>query len=231
MKKIIYFLFGLGVLALAIFPVVSSAYAVSQIQAPISFQKDTPTIFVAYLNEWPNKAGVLNRITVTGVDLSEVNSLQIKVDGAFINLNPIQDGADVRAYDNHLSQNLTFAFSLKVLKNVVVGYALVDNSSGSEQILTSSSVPVNAAQPAAQPALQVLGEVSYNFTRYLYRGLRGEDVKQLQNILIVDGYLNAQPTGFFGPLTAAAVKMYQSKHGLPVTGTVGPLTRKSLQGK
>ncbi|HVW71619.1 MAG TPA: immunoglobulin-like domain-containing protein, partial [Candidatus Paceibacterota bacterium] len=55
------------------------------------------------------------------------------------------------------------------------------------------------------------------------------DVTELQKILIADGYLNiSAPTGFFGPLTQAAVKLYQGAHGIPTTGFVGPLTRNAL---
>ena len=76
---------------------------------------------------------------------------------------------------------------------------------------------------------QVLGASTYNFANNLSVGSTGQDVTELQTILIADGYLNiSAPTGYFGPLTKAAVKLYQSANGIPNTGYVGVLTRASL---
>lgn len=75
----------------------------------------------------------------------------------------------------------------------------------------------------------VLGASTFNFTRFLTVGSTGDDVIELQKILIADGYLHiAAPTGFFGPLTLEAVKLYQAAHGIPTTGFVGPLTLAAL---
>ncbi len=56
----------------------------------------------------------------------------------------------------------------------------------------------------------------------------GNQVSLLQNFLFQSGYLNQPATGYFGLLTQAAVKKYQSEHSLPSTGYVGPLTRASI---
>lgn len=77
---------------------------------------------------------------------------------------------------------------------------------------------------------QVLGAASYNFTRNFGIGSTGTDVTELQKILIAEGFLKiAAPTGTFGPLTFAALKAYQTAHGIvPASGYVGPLTRAEL---
>jgi peptidoglycan hydrolase-like protein with peptidoglycan-binding domain len=77
---------------------------------------------------------------------------------------------------------------------------------------------------------QVLGASVYNFTVEFGYGTRDEDATQLQTILIADGYLHiAAPTGWYGPLTRAAVMEYQAAHGIsPLSGYVGPLTLASL---
>ena len=69
----------------------------------------------------------------------------------------------------------------------------------------------------------------YNFMVNMGIGTRSDDVVKLQQILINQGYLRiTAPTGYFGPLTQAAVQRYQTAHGIPSTGFVGPLTRASL---
>jgi putative chitinase len=55
-------------------------------------------------------------------------------------------------------------------------------------------------------------------------GSQGEDVKQLQIKLGVD------PIGKFGPKTEAAVKSWQSEHGLTADGIVGPKTWSVIMG-
>lgn len=73
----------------------------------------------------------------------------------------------------------------------------------------------------------LIGAVSvsaYTFNTNLKLGMKGNaDVVELQKALGV-----TPSSGYFGPLTLAAVKAYQTSHGLPSTGFVGPLTRTAL---
>lgn len=75
------------------------------------------------------------------------------------------------------------------------------------------------------------------WNRSLFFGLRGQDVIELQNILITQGDLAAENnTGYFGRLTEAAVKKFQCRSGIVCSGTpsatgygvVGPRTRTKL---
>jgi peptidoglycan hydrolase-like protein with peptidoglycan-binding domain len=66
------------------------------------------------------------------------------------------------------------------------------------------------------------------FTRTLRRNNRGADVKTLQTWLTDVGY-PVPVTGFFGPMTKAAVKRFQRAHRLfPASGTVGRRTAAAL---
>ena len=73
---------------------------------------------------------------------------------------------------------------------------------------------------------------SYNFAKNLTVGSKGDDVKQLQSILITGGYLKiAAPTSFFGPMTKTAVVAWQKAVGItPTSGYVGALSRAKLNG-
>ena len=74
--------------------------------------------------------------------------------------------------------------------------------------------------------------------RTLYRGLSGNDVKELQRFLSshTSLYPEGLLTGFFGPLTEAAVRRFQIEYGVLISkdatasdyGIVGPRTRQTI---
>ena len=64
---------------------------------------------------------------------------------------------------------------------------------------------------------------------YGNREINGNSVSTLQVFLSTKGYLNSQPTGYFGVLTFAAVKKYQTANGISPTGFVGPITRAQIK--
>ena len=75
------------------------------------------------------------------------------------------------------------------------------------------------------------------FSTNLSRGSRGSDVVHLQQYLISQHLLSSDSaTGYFGPLTEAAVQHWQSAHGIVSSGTpvstgygaVGPRTRNAM---
>lgn len=91
---------------------------------------------------------------------------------------------------------------------------------------TSPSAPVPGIN-----AGQVLGASTYNFTTNLRYGSRGEAVSELQKVLIAQGYLvlkTGLPTGWFGPMTRAALIKWQRANGIPATGFFGPLSRAKM---
>jgi len=86
------------------------------------------------------------------------------------------------------------------------------------------------------PEGEVLGEATttipvmyYTFLVDFGYGTENQDVMNLHTILINLGYLDIPaPTGWYGPMTMAAVKQYQASKGIIQTGYVGPLTRAQL---
>ena len=75
--------------------------------------------------------------------------------------------------------------------------------------------------------------VQHRICSVLYRnlspGARGDDVLGLQEFLRSEGYLSANATGYFGPLTAQAVAKWQAAQGVSAVGSVGPMTRERIQ--
>lgn len=62
-------------------------------------------------------------------------------------------------------------------------------------------------------------------------GDEGDTVKRVQELLIKYGYMNSgSATGYFGEVTEAAVKKFQSRNGLSADGNVGQKTMAVLTG-
>jgi hypothetical protein len=95
----------------------------------------------------------------------------------------------------------------------------------------TAEASINLVQGETQPQTQgvVLGATAYNFTFNLKLGMNGEAVTELQKRLTSEGVYSSPITGYFGQLTLAAVKLYQTKHNIvPASGFVGSLTRAQL---
>lgn len=73
-------------------------------------------------------------------------------------------------------------------------------------------------------------ERELTFLRSLKRGMSGDDVKDLQELLAQDPEIFAAMhiTGYFGPMTEAALKKFQKKHGIDAIGVFGPKTQAKI---
>jgi peptidoglycan hydrolase-like protein with peptidoglycan-binding domain len=94
---------------------------------------------------------------------------------------------------------------------------------------TTSPTTVTPVQTATSTA-----DSCYLFTQNLSIGSTGPDVVALQTWLIANGYnirsISTKETkkGYFGIQTANALKVYQTKAGIPVTGKLDPITREKI---
>ncbi|MER5731109.1 L,D-transpeptidase family protein [Streptomyces sp. NPDC002138] len=97
-----------------------------------------------------------------------------------------------------------------------------DNKPGDASPSGSPSASASAAPSAsASPASQV---------KYLMaEGTEDDQVRELQARLKQLGLFGATPTGFYGSKTIAAVKSFQGKHQLTVSGSVDDATWKKVQ--
>lgn len=64
--------------------------------------------------------------------------------------------------------------------------------------------------------------------RLLLVGLKGDDVRHLQDALGALGYYTGKIDGDFGPQTFQAVRVFQREYGLIVDGVVGQASRTAL---
>ncbi len=94
----------------------------------------------------------------------------------------------------------------------------------SQQIIVGApSSLVAVSSPASVPV--TVGAI---FTSTLDVGSTGSQVTALQQRLTTNGFYTGPITGFFGAVTAVAVKKFQAAHGLSPVGAVGPATRALL---
>jgi len=107
---------------------------------------------------------------------------------------------------------------------------------------TQGLSPLGAIDPQTRDALNKLSSgtlatpsmpsaTSFRFMHPLALGTHGNDVSELQKRLIVLGVYTGSISGYFGPLTQTAVKLFQSKHNLEQLGSVGPGTRAALNAQ
>lgn len=97
------------------------------------------------------------------------------------------------------------------------------------QALQAQIQALKTAQTQVQTSAQNVSD-TLMLIRSLKQGMSGEDIKTLQAILASDPTIYPEGTisGFYGRLTAEAVKKFQKKHGIEQAGNVGPKTLKKL---
>ena len=137
--------------------------------------------------------------------------------------------------------------TLRKISSIGLSLATVITLSGSAMVLPASATTVDDLQAqiasllaqitALQSQLssaQGTATASYNFTRDLTLGSKGDDVKALQQFLNANGYAVASSgagsagneTTYFGSLTRTALGKYQAAVGIsPTAGYFGPKTR------
>ncbi|OGN00771.1 MAG: hypothetical protein A3G51_03520 [Candidatus Yanofskybacteria bacterium RIFCSPLOWO2_12_FULL_43_11b] len=145
----------------------------------------------------------------------------------------IDVGSDLAVWTKHFSSFAVFTASVPSPTPVVSGGGGGGGGSWTPPVSTPAPVPSPTPSPQVLPASKKISptpnpNVPFLFSRNLYLGLQGEDVKSLQELLTRKGVYTGPVTGYFGSLTQSAVKAYQLKYGILATGYVGPVTISSL---
>lgn len=96
---------------------------------------------------------------------------------------------------------------------------------------TSTSTGMTRALSAFnEPFIPVYTPPQYKFYKLLKYGSRGTEVEELQKRLLEEGFFSGDITGFYGAVTAYAVREYQRANNIPVLGILGPMTQERLNG-
>jgi len=95
-------------------------------------------------------------------------------------------------------------------------------------IVPISSLAQTQTDIDPNPDTSACVQLNYNL-RYRSRDIyTNGEVSTLQDFLQSKGYLNSEPTGYFGLLTMAAARSFQGANGIQGDGYVGPITRARI---
>jgi peptidoglycan hydrolase-like protein with peptidoglycan-binding domain len=111
--------------------------------------------------------------------------------------------------------------------NTVYGYG--SRGGGGERFAREREAQ-RQEQQQQQEQGAVLGAATFAFNMDLRQGMANNDVRELQERLRALGFFTFHTsTGYFGPITRAALARYQAANGIvPAVGYFGPITRASL---
>jgi hypothetical protein len=152
---------------------------------------------------------------------SSINANNISQSGFFVWTPSVSDAGShsitVTATEYGMSQTFATSTTITVTASQVV-------------TPTSTSTPTPTPAPASTttPGVTMPKGPVHVFAIFLKIGSRGQEVIELQKILIKKKFLTGDATGYYGALTEAAVKKYQKAHGIELLGVVGPSTRLAL---
>lgn len=222
----------------------STAIEVGLTDSKLTFSKSVKLLL-------PNQAGKRVGYTRTGSVFTEITNVcislndQTAIDNDLTGLKEeckIDSGLDMVIWTKHFT---TFASYTQTPVVVAVsssgggggGGGSVNSYIPPVVIATTSAVVVSTTNSSIQKQVvaisenvkgQVLGSTTYNFTKDLRLGLQNNDVKELQKILIADGFLKSDATGYFGPITKQALIKWQIKNKTTVTGVFDSTSRKII---
>lgn len=220
---------------------VAMLFSLMIVPAFVSAQTAAPTI--TSISE--NKSDL--SFSINGTNLSYVNMLQYT--DTINNQSGELSGSKLKSTSSNqvvFYEDLTIAnspslYKIKVLdsQNNVSNEVTVDTRtavSTSASTSTSTSTPTSQSSSTSLPAdvdtqnPQGACLDLQNNLRYRMRDIEtSDDILSLQDFLQANGYLNTEPTGFFGVLTLQAVKNFQQANGISPTGFVGPITRAKIK--
>lgn len=193
-------------------------------------------------------------VTVTII----VNSNTTSTTGGSLALTALSPGTTIAAGSTGTLVAYAYGFTAPVftISDSFAGTSITNNNITSAGYFTwvpqatdagSHTITIRAADSyghsaSAQATITVLGSTvsttntttstnssdTFVFSTLLTQGMTNNDVTNLQTVLTKLGFFSGPITGYFGPLTTTAVKLYQQSLGLDRLGIVGPATRTAL---
>ncbi len=181
------------------------------VQTPISFSQNNIVLS-------PGQA--LNLI-VTGGSASTTYRISSNSSPSVVSA-LLGSGNAVIALKGGASQGSAVITVCSSIDDTLCGSLYVSNTS------LAATVPSTPVTPPATPTPTPITLPAFKFTNLLKVGSNGNEVRELQKLLVKLGLLKATPNGTYGPQTQAAVRAFQKKYKIQAVGYVGPATRAQL---
>jgi murein DD-endopeptidase MepM/ murein hydrolase activator NlpD len=118
-----------------------------------------------------------------------------------------------------------FAFAPAAAADTTTGGTSAESAQPAQSMATNTAAQ---SQPSASTWIALGKAAAALGQRDLKRGMRGSDVRVLQQLLTELGY-KVKATGRFDSKTKKQVTRFQKAHGLPPIGRVGPATVRALR--
>ncbi len=190
-------------------------------EGPISLLYDDNTLFQAYAELGQENIHVL-KYTVTND--TDGDTIYDRDDNCRENANPGQEDSDADSIGDACE-----APSVSSERRIVSG--------SRKKLLEEETLPVTKTKEVVPASTPETIETIFEFSRDLKKGMQGDDVMELQKILIQKNTGPASsalakigPTGYFGEYTRIALAELQTSLGIsPTAGYFGPITRKALK--
>ncbi|MES2328584.1 MAG: peptidoglycan-binding domain-containing protein [Bacteroidota bacterium] len=132
------------------------------------------------------------------------------------------------SHSSHSSHSSHYSSSPTYTPGNTVPYSLPKGSVTKKQPIHSRQIDTTYSSPAKKQV--IIYEGLQVLQRVLVKGMEGEDVAAMQDLLVAMNY-EIDIRAFFGNLTERSVKQFQSSHGLTADGKVGNKTFMALQNK
>lgn len=193
---------------------------IGMIKLKFALPEQTPITKIPYLVEDKDGKKTLNFLDFTSSNIQEVYISDLGTKNIAVYFIPF--------LGRQALENKTYFYSFEInnLGQQNDNQALISQLERQIEILKQQIVQLQI-QLALKNTYQNNATCSL-FTKDLSLGMVSSEVKCLQQFLAnlgSDIYPEKLITGYYGPLTMAAVKRYQAKYNLPSTGYFGPLTR------
>lgn len=104
-------------------------------------------------------------------------------------------------------------------------------TTSSSTLVAQIQVLMAKLQELQKQLVSIQGEMQAVIDENITEGTTSDDVKKIQEILATDSaiYPEAKVTGYYGPLTKEAIKRFQKRHELEITGTIDEATHDLLE--
>ncbi|TLS35602.1 peptidoglycan-binding protein [Pseudalkalibacillus caeni] len=148
-------------------------------------------------------------------DKAPAQTQELKIGSRGKAVGDLQERLKARGYYNYNVDGIFGPITQRAVKEFQEVNGLPSTGVADQKTMEALSQPTRKEKTSPAPVVQ---KPEKEASDVLQLGMEGPLVTELQSKLKDAGMFHQQPTGYFGPITEKAVKDFQQKYELPVTG-------------